>query len=144
MTITQPPVTVRRWLAGLLELTGDLIQHIGYVVSHVGDGLEAIADHLHPTTEPDTDEDIADEDGSEPTRTFDIANPGQASTAGWARVIDGDHIHYLPLADSIDHDRSDDCPCGPAMRCQQTGRGDVWHIGHHRLAPTDTPTTEGA
>ncbi|WP_169701914.1 hypothetical protein [Janibacter terrae] len=42
------------------------------------------------------------------------------------------------------HDRSDDCPCGPATRLQMTGRGDVWHIGHHRLAPTDTPTPEGA
>lgn len=125
MTATPPPLTPRRWAAGLLELTGDLIQQVGYVLAHVGDGIEAIADHLDPGPHPP----MPDADGK-PAR------------AGWVRVIDGDHIHYVPLGDSIDHDRSEYCPCGPAARLQMTGRGDVWHIGHHRLAPDTTSTEE--
>lgn len=122
MTATPPPLTPRRWAAGLLELTGDLIQQVGYVLAHVGDGIEAIADHLDPR--PPTQDDT-DETGPAPK---------------WACVVDGDHIHYVPTTDVFHHVRSDDCPCGPAMRCEQTGRGDIWHIRHHRL----TPSTEGA
>lgn len=114
---TPPPLTARRWLAGLIEIAGDLAERVAYLWAHVGDGLQAAADHLAPA----------------PPKT---PTPEPA----WTAVVDGDHIHYLPTRDSIPHDRTDDCACGPSMRCEQTGRGDVWHIRHHRL----TPDTEGA
>ncbi|WP_346007277.1 hypothetical protein [Janibacter terrae] len=129
----RPPLTPRRWLAGLIEITASTLEHVGYLFAWVGDGAQAIADHLDPTPTIETEPEVA--------QTFDVNNPDRASTAGWARVVDGDHVHYVPLDDTIDHDRSDDCPCGPALRCQQTGRGDIWHIAHHRLTPTPT---EGA
>ena len=118
---TPPPLTARRWLAGLIEITASILEHVGYVFAHIGDGAQAIADHLDPRP-PTPDADTDDGDPRPPAPT-------------WARVIDGDHIHYVPLGDAIDHDRSDDCACGPSMRCEQTGRGDVWHIRHHRLTP---------
>ena len=121
-----PPLTARRWAAGLIEITASILEHLGYVFAHIGDGAQAIADHLDPR--PPTPDAATDDDPRPPVPT-------------WARVVDGDHIHYVPLGDSIDHDRSDDCPCGPATRLQMTGRGDIWHIAHHRLTPTPT---EGA
>lgn len=121
-----PPLTARRWAAGLIEITASILEHLGYVFAHIGDGAQAIADHLDPR--PPTPDAETDDDPRPPVPT-------------WARVVDGDHIHYVPLGDSIDHDRSDDCPCGPATRLQMTGRGDIWHIAHHRLTPTPT---EGA
>lgn len=124
MTVTPPPLTPRRWVAGLVEIVASILEHLGYVFAHIGDGAQAIADHLDPRPPSPG----ADTDPRPPVPT-------------WARVVDGDHIHYLPLGDSIDHDRSDDCPCGPATRLQMTGRGDIWHIAHHRLTPT---STEGA
>ena len=108
--MTPPPLTPRRWVAGLIEITASILEHLGYAFAHIGDGAQAIADHLDPR--PTTPDDETDDD----------------------------HIHYVPLGDSIDHDRSDDCLCGPATRLQMTGRGDIWHIRHHRL----THDTEGA
>lgn len=127
--MTRPPLTARRWLAGLIEIAASILEHVGYVFAHLGDGVQAIADHLDPRPPAPGDESTDTDEAPRPT---------------WARVVDGDHIHYVPLDDSIVHDQSDDCPCGPAMRCQQTGRGDVWHIGHHRLtpAPTTRPNLE--
>lgn len=114
--MTAPPLTGRRWLAGLLELLGDLIQQLGYLLAHVGDGLEHVADRVDPDPTPQHSSEHVD-----PAR------------AGWTCVIIGDHIHHIPTRDAITHDRDDDCPCGPTARCQQTGAGDVWHITHHRL-----------
>ena len=127
MNTTPPPLTPRRWLAGLVEITASLIQQLGFILDHVGDGAQAIADHLDPV----------------PTPSCDTPETASGPKPRWARVVDGDHIHTVPLDGSIAHDQSDDCPCGPAMRCQQTGRGDVWLIKHHRLDITD-PATEGA
>lgn len=127
--MTPPPLTPRRWTAGLIEILASILEHLGYVFAHIGDGAQAIADHLdpHPAT-PDDEDTEPDTDPRPPVPR-------------WVRVVDGDHIHYVPLDDSIDHDHSESCPCGPATRLQMTGRGDIWHIAHHRLTPT---STEGA
>ncbi|MEN3123258.1 hypothetical protein [Janibacter sp. LM] len=126
----RPPLTPRRWLAGLIEITASTLEHLGYLFAHLGDGAQAIADHLDPGPPATHDED--DEPGTDDPR---------APVPAWACVVDGDHIHYVPLDDAIDHDHSESCPCGPATRLQMTGRGDIWHIAHHRLTPTPT---EGA
>lgn len=102
-----PPMTARRWLAGLIEHVASLAQLAGYILDHIGDGLDALAGHLDTDTEPDS---------------------------GWLTIHDGDHVHVMPASDDIDHDQSDDCPCGPAMRCEMTGKGDQSIITHHRLA----------
>lgn len=43
-------------------------------------------------------------------------------------------IHVLPVADLIQHDTDDDCPCGP--RAEPVGRADgsmEWVAVHHSL-----------
>ena len=99
-------MNARRWVAGLIEITGNLIVHLGH-------GAHMLADALDPDDDP-------------------TPTPGR-----WTAIQDGDHIHTMPTRDAIEHTLSDDCPCGPALECLQTGRGDVWKVSHHQLDPED-------
>lgn len=43
-------------------------------------------------------------------------------------------LHVLPVADLIDHDTSDDCPCGPTTEPVPRPDGSMgWLITHHSL-----------
>ena len=101
--------TLRAWVAGLVECTAALVEHLAL-------GLDLVADAIAPHHEGD---------GDEPD--------GEQQSASWRVVLDGDHVHALPTDDAVEHTLTDDCLCGPTMRVSMTGRGDVWHIRHHRL-----------
>lgn len=43
-------------------------------------------------------------------------------------------IHVEPVGDLIDHEDSDECPCGPDIECVPNPDGsDGWLITHHSL-----------
>ena len=101
----------RRWVAGLIELTGNLIIHLGH-------GAHMLAEHLDPATDEDDDE------GDE---------PGDITT-----TIDGDHTHHVPTAERDKHILTDDCPCIPKVTgFASTGHGDHWTLTHNPLDPTE-------
>ena len=62
-------MSARRWLAGLLEVTGGLVRQAGRVAGHVGDGLEVAARLVDPCV------------GLE-----------AGLTALWVGVVDGDRV----------------------------------------------------
>ena len=51
-------------------------------------------------------------------------------------------VHVHPLGDLLEHDLTEDCPCGPAPRLA-TGQGgpDGWLIVHHSLDGRETRET---
>ena len=52
----------------------------------------------------------------------------------WTLEKVGAEVHVLPLADSIQHDDSDDCVCGPLTEAVPREDGSMgWLITHHSL-----------
>jgi hypothetical protein len=42
-------------------------------------------------------------------------------------------VHVVPNGDLIEHELTDECPCGPASELRQTPDGDGWLIIHDSL-----------
>lgn len=43
-------------------------------------------------------------------------------------------VHVLPAADTVAHELTEDCACGPRMQlAQRANGGDVWAAIHHKL-----------
>jgi hypothetical protein len=64
--------------------------------------------------------------------------PGHPANAGWEVVTwdDGDHVHVVPLEDSIPHTETDDgdCICGTTTEPTKRDDGSIgWVIIHHSL-----------
>lgn len=52
----------------------------------------------------------------------------------WTLERVGAEVHVLPLADSINHDDSDDCVCGPLTEAVPREDGSMgWLVTHHSL-----------
>lgn len=48
-------------------------------------------------------------------------------------MSDGD-VHVVPVNDLIEHETSEDCPCGPTAEAVKRDDGSVgWVITHHAL-----------
>jgi hypothetical protein len=49
-------------------------------------------------------------------------------------VSDPEALHVRPLGDFIEHELTDDCPCGPEQQPVKAGDGSVgWLVVHHSL-----------
>lgn len=57
------------------------------------------------------------------------------TATGWGVYTnDGRHIHIIPLNDSVTHEHTEDCPCGPEIEPVKTDDGTVnYVISHHSL-----------
>jgi hypothetical protein len=49
-------------------------------------------------------------------------------------VTTGDELHVVPLGDLIEHEASDECPCGPRPQSVTRDDGSIgWLQVHHSL-----------
>jgi hypothetical protein len=52
----------------------------------------------------------------------------------WLATETADGAHVIPVGDAIEHDKTDDCVCGPSF--ERVGRdqgGDGWLAIHHSV-----------
>jgi hypothetical protein len=54
---------------------------------------------------------------------------------GWVNVMDDhEHVHTYPVRDSIIHEASDECPCGPLVEAVfRVDGSNGWTVLHHSL-----------
>lgn len=56
--------------------------------------------------------------------------------SAWAVVLvgeDEDQAHVTPIDDLVEHELTDECPCGPADELVQRVDGDRWIVVHQAL-----------